>query len=173
MAQVMALRQHGEGDGLYSRLQLPLDASHDEVARAYRRLAHDAHPDARPGDPDAARRFREITEAYEVLGNPEKREQYDRTRRQPGARPNWACPPPRERPPKPRATAVFPTPAATGGPPVFLGTGPATGRGPELYVGPVQVVPGPSPAAPVSREDVATALLAELLADIFGTRWRP
>ena len=77
----MTARQHGKGDGLYLRLEVLPGASHDEIARAYRRLAHDAHPDAHPGDPDAPRRFREITEAYEVLGNPDRRERYDRARR--------------------------------------------------------------------------------------------
>ena len=57
--------------GCTERLEVSPGASHDEIARAYRRLAHDAHPDAHPGDPDTARRVREITEAYEVLGNPE------------------------------------------------------------------------------------------------------
>ena len=73
----MTSGQHGNGDGLYLRLEVLPGASHDEIAHAYRRLAHDAHPDAHPGDPDAPRRFREITEAYEVLANPNRRERYD------------------------------------------------------------------------------------------------
>ena len=69
----MGAGQPGNGDGLYLRLEVMPGASHDDVARAFRRLAHDAHPDTHPGDPDAPRRFREITEAYEVLGNPDRR----------------------------------------------------------------------------------------------------
>jgi curved DNA-binding protein CbpA len=64
----------------YRRLDVGPDASRDEIVHAYRRLAHDAHPDAHPGDPDAERRFREITEAYEVLADPSRRASYDRTR---------------------------------------------------------------------------------------------
>ncbi len=90
----MTARQHGNGDGLYVRLEVLPGASHDEIARAYRRLAHDAHPDAHPGDPDATRRFREITEAYEVLGNPDRRKRYDRARRQVGVGTNRASPAP-------------------------------------------------------------------------------
>lgn len=65
-------------DSYYSRLELGQGASHDDVVRAYRRLAMGVHPDTRPGDPDAAGRFRGITEAYEVLGDPTRREAYDR-----------------------------------------------------------------------------------------------
>ena len=64
-------------DSYYRRLDVQRDASHDDIVRAYRRMAMGAHPDARPGDPEAARRFREITEAYEVLGDPGRRAAYD------------------------------------------------------------------------------------------------
>ncbi len=61
----------------YRRLELGPDASHEEIVRAYRRLALGAHPDAHPGDPEAPARFREITEAYEVLADTERRRAYD------------------------------------------------------------------------------------------------
>jgi len=64
----------------YRRLDVRPEASREEIVHAYRRLAHGAHPDINPGDPDAARRFREITEAYEVLTDPSRRASYDRTR---------------------------------------------------------------------------------------------
>jgi curved DNA-binding protein CbpA len=64
----------------YERLEVDPEASHDDIVHAYRRLALGAHPDAHPEDPAAPRRFREITEAYEVLGDPGRRESYDRTR---------------------------------------------------------------------------------------------
>jgi curved DNA-binding protein CbpA len=71
---------HSSPDLFYRRLGLGSEASRSEIVHAYRRLAHDAHPDAHPGDPDAARRFRELTEAYQVLVDPSRRASYDRTR---------------------------------------------------------------------------------------------
>jgi curved DNA-binding protein CbpA len=67
-------------EALYVRLEVRPDASRQEIVSAYRRLAHGAHPDARPGDPEAAQRFREITEAYDVLSDPLRRASYDRSR---------------------------------------------------------------------------------------------
>jgi curved DNA-binding protein CbpA len=64
-------------EGLYERLAVDARASHEQIVAAYRRLAHSVHPDAHPEDPDAARRFREITEAYEVLIDPARRAGYD------------------------------------------------------------------------------------------------
>lgn len=59
---------------------LGVDRSADEkkIKSAYRRLAKKYHPDANPGDEDAKRKFSEIGEAYEVLGDKEKRSRYDR-----------------------------------------------------------------------------------------------
>lgn len=54
-------------DDLYRVLGLSPGASAADVTRAYRRQARAWHPDARPGDPAAAARFREVTEAYEIL----------------------------------------------------------------------------------------------------------
>ncbi len=62
----------------YGRLEVAPSASREDIVGAYRRLAMGAHPDAHPEDPDAAGRFREITEAYEVLGDPKRRDAYDR-----------------------------------------------------------------------------------------------
>lgn len=61
----------------YHRLKVLPAASHDDIVRSYRRLAVAAHPDTNPDDPAAARRFREITEAYEVLADPARRAAYD------------------------------------------------------------------------------------------------
>ena len=68
-------------DGMYRRLGVPAEASAEQIGRAYRRLAHRLHPDAHPDDPEAALRFREITEAYEILSHPARRARYDRNRR--------------------------------------------------------------------------------------------
>src|SRR3970282_791782 len=48
-----------------------------DIKRAYRRLARKYHPDVNPNNKAAEAKFREITEAYEVLGDPAKRRQYD------------------------------------------------------------------------------------------------
>lgn len=73
-------------DSYYRRLDIGRDASHDDIVSAYRRMAMAAHPDAHPEDPGAAGRFREISEAYEVLGDPSRRAVYDRRVLGPSAR---------------------------------------------------------------------------------------
>ena len=64
----------------YRVLQVPRDASQEDIKRAYRRLAREFHPDVNPGDKRAEERLKEINEAYAVLGDPEARQQYDRAR---------------------------------------------------------------------------------------------
>jgi len=61
----------------YQTLGVPRSASQAEIKKAFRRLARQYHPDVRPGDKAAEERFKEINEAYEVLGDPEKRKKYD------------------------------------------------------------------------------------------------
>ncbi len=61
----------------YEVLGVSREASDQEIKKAYRRLARDHHPDANPGDSGAEDRFKELTEAYEVLSNSESRQAYD------------------------------------------------------------------------------------------------
>ena len=62
----------------YEVLGVERDASDDAIKKAYRKLAFDHHPDRNPGDQNAETRFKEATEAYEVLRDADKRAQYDR-----------------------------------------------------------------------------------------------
>jgi molecular chaperone DnaJ len=71
--------ESGPGDDLYAALGIPAGATADEITRAYRRLAREHHPDSNPeADSDA---FAGLTDAYDVLHDPERRRAYDDTRR--------------------------------------------------------------------------------------------
>ena len=65
----------------YAVLGVPSTASAEEIKKQYRRLAKKYHPDANPNDPKASDRFKEISEAYQTVGDAEKRKQYDEMRR--------------------------------------------------------------------------------------------
>ncbi len=65
-------------DDLYGLLELDRKATEEELKKAYRRQARRWHPDYNPGDPDAERRFKEASYAYQVLSDPVRRMQYDR-----------------------------------------------------------------------------------------------
>lgn len=62
----------------YQILGVERDASADTIKKTYRKLALKYHPDRNPGDDEAEERFKEISEVYEVLSDPEKRQTYDR-----------------------------------------------------------------------------------------------
>ena len=62
----------------YEVLGVERGADKEEIKKAYRKLAMEYHPDRNPGDHDAEEKFKEAAEAYEVLNDPQRREQYDR-----------------------------------------------------------------------------------------------
>jgi molecular chaperone DnaJ len=69
----------------YQALGVPKNATAPEIKKAYRKLAQRFHPDANPGNKDAEERFKEMSAAYDVLGDAEKRKQYDKVREMAGA----------------------------------------------------------------------------------------
>jgi molecular chaperone DnaJ len=62
----------------YEALGVSKDASQDEIKKAYRKLARKHHPDVNPGDKEAEEKFKNISEAYDILGDETKRDEYDR-----------------------------------------------------------------------------------------------
>src|SRR2546427_6394054 len=64
----------------YQVLGVPKNASAAEIKKTYRKLAQQHHPDRNRGNKDAEDRFKEISAAYDVLGDEEKRKQYDQVR---------------------------------------------------------------------------------------------
>jgi molecular chaperone DnaJ len=65
----------------YALLGVPETASEQDITRAYRRLARELHPDVNPDKPEAEERFKAVSSAYDVLGDPAKRKEYDELRR--------------------------------------------------------------------------------------------
>jgi len=66
----------------YAALGVSPDADEQTIKQAYRTLARQYHPDVNPGDPQAEERFKEINEAYQALGDRERRQKYDELRQQ-------------------------------------------------------------------------------------------
>lgn len=77
----MAVQADWMEKDLYAVLGVAEDADHKTISRAYRKLARQLHPDTHPDDPEAAERFKEVTAAYDVLGDPAKRGEYDQFRK--------------------------------------------------------------------------------------------
>jgi len=67
----------------YKTLGVGKEASQDEIKKAYRKLARKYHPDLNPGDKSAEQKFKELNEAYEVLGDAKKKAEYDQFGRSP------------------------------------------------------------------------------------------
>ena len=65
-------------DDYYNVLGVSRGASEDEIRKAYRELARQHHPDVNPDNPAAKEKFQQVQQAFEVLNDPKKREQYDR-----------------------------------------------------------------------------------------------
>src|SRR5918997_2131431 len=63
---------------LYKILGVDKKASAEDIKKAHRKLVRQFHPDRNPGDEKAEARFKEIQAAYDILGDPDKRKQYDR-----------------------------------------------------------------------------------------------
>jgi molecular chaperone DnaJ len=80
----MSTRDFIEKD-YYTALGVPQDADAAAIKKAYRQLARDLHPDKNPGNAEAEARFKDVSEAYDVLSDPKRRAEYDEARRLFGA----------------------------------------------------------------------------------------
>jgi len=163
---------------LYRVLGLRPDASGPDIARAYRQQARALHPDARPGDPDAPVRFRALTDAYEVLSDPDRRDAYDRQRAPAAPGPPPPGPPPpgplSPGPPPPGPLSPGPPPAAPAMTWLRPASRPPAGAGAPLWAGPVHVQPPtgaprpggqaqPRPGSQDQRRDAVRAALVAYL----------
>ena len=155
----------GNGERMYRLLRVSPDATAQQIRRAYRRLAHDMHPDTNPEDPEAARRFQEITEAFELLSNPESRARYDRERPQPVSAKRPADGAVAARPGAPRLAGwvVADSPTVLGGGPVPLGSMP-------LVAGPVRHMPHSGTADHISVTSLLGAGLIEAMWEVWWRR---
>ena len=64
----------------YAILGVPQNASTDDIKKAYKKLARENHPDLNPGEPEAEKKFKEVSEANAVIGDERKRQEYDQMR---------------------------------------------------------------------------------------------
>jgi len=78
MAKTRASTDQAASDDPYTILGIARDASADEIRKNYRRLAKKLHPDLNPGNREAEQKFKEVTAAYDLLSDPDKRARFDR-----------------------------------------------------------------------------------------------
>ncbi|MBV9661228.1 MAG: J domain-containing protein [Acidimicrobiales bacterium] len=153
-------------DRMYRRLEVAPEASADQIGRAYRRLAHSHHPDTHPEDPDAAIRFREITEAYEILSDPGRRARYDHDR-QPSPTSDFSPPRPAAKTNRIPVTPLY-SPGQVPNQPMYIGRGPFQTGSARFIAGPVHVTPASTPhgaaPSPASDSDLAEFIDAVLRA---------
>ena len=81
MLRAMAVQREWLEKDYYKVLDVPSSASEKDITSAYRKLAKKLHPDANPNDRTAEDRFKDVSAAYDVLGDPAKRKEYDEARR--------------------------------------------------------------------------------------------
>src|SRR6478752_3043988 len=77
----MAAQREWFDKDYYQSLGVAKDATPKDITKAYRKLARSSHPDTHPGDDAAEEKFKEISAAYDVLGDEAKRKEYDEVRR--------------------------------------------------------------------------------------------
>jgi len=81
MSDTDGMRADWAQKDFYAVLGVKKDATTDEIKKAYRKLARENHPDSNPGDTTKHDRFKQVAEAYDVVGDAEKRPKYDEMRR--------------------------------------------------------------------------------------------
>jgi molecular chaperone DnaJ len=80
MSDTSGMRADWAQKDFYAVLGVKKDATGDEIKKAYRKLARANHPDSNPGDTDKHDKFKAVAEAYDVVGDPDKRKKYDEMR---------------------------------------------------------------------------------------------
>jgi molecular chaperone DnaJ len=80
MSATDGMRADWANKDFYAQLGVKKDATAEEIKKAYRKLARANHPDSHPDDPAKHEKFKTVAEAYDVIGDPEKRKKYDEMR---------------------------------------------------------------------------------------------